>query len=248
MKKAITFKKNLFTNIEIFVCGVFFGGVSFVSADTYIKMNLEENLKNEHFRYMTDIMFLNDNYKNIEYMRGNAMKLITILLYFYIPFLMFVLYKYSKETSGYYSMLMVRVNSRKEFINTIRKKPFILSVSYVCGFLGYILAAECFNRGVVFTDKAFLNCIIWGVSRIVVLVALAEIFFLMYIKYSAGVSFFAGMLLFFMLIAADLNTDKINIMLYHVGGYYIDCIVISFVILVLVRVMQRNISNSKYIR
>ena len=135
MNKKITYKYLILNYIEMLCCGIISGLVSLVVTNSYINQNIENILKNKYFDYIINVIFFNDGYKDIAYMNGSITKLLTILLYFYIPPLMFLLYKYSRETETYYPMIMVRLNSNKEVIKNIRKRPFFLFSVYVVGFM-----------------------------------------------------------------------------------------------------------------
>ena len=242
MNKRITFKYEILDYTVMFVCGILCGAISFMSANSYIEQNVEKVLENARFEYMTNIIFFNDGFKQIEYMQSNIMKLLTIMLYFYLLPLVIILYRYSRESREYYSMLMTRVDSGKKIVKIIRKKPIILSLSYVCGFMGLVLTA-----GYFYTEKVsvlsgdLVSFALFMVSKVIVLTAFVNIFFLLYVGYGSGIAFFVGNLLFLVTAILDINIGKINILLYHPGGYYVDSIIISCVVLVMVRIMQNMI-------
>ena len=244
--RKVTYKYKIIDIFQILLCGIIFGVITFRAAQTYIIEHVQDINKNDWLRYMINVMFFNDGYKTIDYMQGNVMKLLTITSYFYLPPVILLIYKYSKENFLYYSMVMVRMDSKRNFIKKIRKNIFLLFGIYSCGFTGSTFVTCFINVGEVFIEKreliyiALLIC-----SRTVVLAMFGNIFFLIHIKSGAGKAFFWGSIIFYMILILDINIDGINLLLYHPQNYFFDSIILSCVVTVAVIYAQLkcNIKN-----
>lgn len=240
MNKKITYKYLILNYIEMLCCGIISGLVSLVVTNSYINQNIENILKNKYFDYIINVIFFNDGYKDIAYMNGSITKLLTILLYFYIPPLMFLLYKYSRETETYYPMIMVRLNSNKEVIKNIRKRPFFLFSVYVVGFMVCVVLIGNNMCEISMNSSILHDILMFSILRIVVLTVFGNILFLIYIKYGTGISVFMVNILFLIMSMTDINIEKVNILLYHPGRCYIENIITLCIILLFIKIMQNK--------
>lgn len=231
-------------SIIAIISGILLGTYSYFSAihdfNTYL-------IAKEFMFSKSDVLkkiFVPTTFSNTSYLDKENPFILFHSLLFYFCGLMIGSMPFLMKKKSYHQFLALRFDTQQKLLTYIRGHFILPIIGYTSSHL-FIIFMLTYYHAPYDTDMSLVEwatfLILFGICRVVLLIAIVQLAFILYIKFTAVVAQLGALLAIVVLFIVDKSVPFVTILFFDRTSYYMDGMLLGIIVIVSIQLLLKKI-------